>query len=143
MQPDKKDPIAHILNVTPIAGQENAVVVYEEKESDMSQAAQDIDLARQALLNAMETAQELTDAIKEVAKQSQHPRAFEVAATLIGQIRDSSKDLVDLHIKKKEIKTPTDDNNTSGKTVNNNLFVGSTSELLKMIKQQREEGNDG
>lgn len=135
----KKDPIAHILNVTPVVGQENAVVVYEEHDSDQTQINQDIEKARQALIESIETAQDLTDSLVEIAKQSQHPRAFEVAATLITQIRESSKDLMDLHKKKKELKGIDESSNQNPGTINNNLFVGSTSELLKMIKQQREE----
>jgi hypothetical protein len=83
-----------------------------------------------------DTIKNTSDAVEEmlgIAKQSQHPRAFEVVATLLNTQREASKDLLDLHKKKKELKHEDKD---GPETINNNLFVGSTADLLKMIRNK-------
>ena len=66
---------------------------------------------------------------------SQHPRSYEVAAKLVDSITNANKSLLELSKTRKDI------DGTSGvpKTVNNNLFVGSTAELQKLLKQQNEQ----
>ena len=66
------------------------------------------------------------------AKQAQHPRAFEVVGGLINNLVDANERLLDLNKKIKEIKK--DEETKNPQTVNNNLFVGSTSELQKLLK---------
>jgi capsule polysaccharide export protein KpsE/RkpR len=75
-----------------------------------------------ALMNALE-----------VAKQSEHPRAFEVVGNLMKQLADVNQQLMDLHKQKQVLDNPKG-SETKGKTVNNNaIFVGSTSELNKFL----------
>ena len=62
----------------------------------------------------------------------QHPRAYEVAANLVKTMVEANKELLDLQKKKKEIEKIEAKSNPQ--TVNNNLFVGSTAELLKALK---------
>ena len=66
----------------------------------------------------------------DVARASEHPRAYEVVATLMKTIVDANKDLLDVSKKKRDMMQSDDD---TPKTVNNNLFV-STAELQKMLK---------
>ena len=79
--------------------------------------------------------QEAVDGILDVARSSDHPRAYEVAGQLIKNVGDVADKLIDLQKKMKEL----DDEST--KVTNNTtnaLFVGSTAELQKMLKQQKD-----
>jgi hypothetical protein len=71
------------------------------------------------------------DEIMSVASQSQQPRAYEVVATMVKTLSDSGKDLLELSKRKQDLQQ----DKGGPSTVNNNLFVGSTSELLKMLKK--------
>jgi len=75
-----------------------------------------------ALMNALE-----------VAKQSEHPRAFEVVGNLVKQLADVNQQLLDLHKQKDQIENPKGSKNDKQVTNNNAIFVGSTSELNKLI----------
>jgi len=71
----------------------------------------------------------------EIAKSSEHPRAFEVVNQLMKTMSDAQKDLLEVKKRQKELETP--DKQEGPTTVNNSLFVGSTEELLKMIKNDK------
>ena len=79
----------------------------------------------------MKKGQEALNGILEVAQGSDHPRAYEVAGQLIKSVGDTTDKLIDLQSKMKELNKEEKD---SPKTVNNALFVGSTSELSKLLK---------
>jgi hypothetical protein len=81
------------------------------------------------------------DELLTIADQSQHPRSYEVLSGLIKNMSELNKDLLELHEKKKKL-LDTDQEKTMPNTVNNNLFVGSTSDLLKMINQENDERNN-
>jgi len=71
--------------------------------------------------------------LTQIAESSQHPRAYEVLATLMNTMLHANKDLMTLQEKKSNI-TGIERSPSAGKTINNNLFVGSTSELQKVLK---------
>lgn len=96
----------------------------------------DFEYARGNLINIIEKGNEALDGILEVAQMSQHPRSFEVVAELIKTMAETNKDLLELSKRKKDLDAS---DNKSPQTINNNLFVGSTSELTKLIKQQNEQ----
>jgi len=75
----------------------------------------------------------LTDAL-EVAKQSEHPRAFEVVGNLMKQLADVNQQLMDLHQQKQKLDAPSKAEAAKQVTNNNAIFVGSTTELNKLIK---------
>ena len=79
----------------------------------------------------IEKGQEALNGILEVAQGSDHPRAYEVAGQLIKSVGDTTDKIIDLQSKMKELNKEEKD---SPKTVNNALFVGSTSELSKLLK---------
>ena len=92
----------------------------------------DYKYTRGQLYSLIEKGQEAINGIMEVAGESASPRAYEVAGQLIKSVADSTDKLMDLQKKVKEID---DDNPKTQNTVTNNaLFVGSTSELSKMLK---------
>jgi len=96
----------------------------------------DYEYTRGQLYNLIEKGQEAINGILDVAQNSDHPRAYEVAGNLIKNVADISDKLVDLQKKMKDL----DEDKKGPTTVTNNaMFVGSTSELQKMLKQM---GND-
>ena len=94
----------------------------------------DFQYARENLYNLIERGTDGLDELLEIAKQSEHPRAFEVVQQTIGQLTTTNKELLNLHKTKKDIKVE-----KGGPTsANNNLFVGSTAELQKMLKAKKD-----
>lgn len=97
----------------------------------------DYDNTRSNLYNLLQNGQDALMHALEVAKQSEHPRAFEVVGNLMKQLADINEQLMTLHMKKQKLDTPvTKDGPESTKQVTNNnaIFVGSTSDLSKMIQ---------
>lgn len=92
----------------------------------------DYEYTRANLYSLIEKGQEAINGILELAQESEHPRAFEVAGQLIKSVGDVTDKLMDLQKKMKDLDAPTKRGNT---TVNNALFVGSTAELSKLLKQ--------
>ena len=130
------DPIGKSLGVSPM--QTNAVTTIIAKAHDDS-AIQDFESARANIVLMVDSAKEAIDSLSQIATSSQHPRAFEVLAKLIDTGVNASKSLLELQSKIREIKQVDEPINSQAKTINNNLFVGSTAELQKIIKQMKNE----
>ena len=97
----------------------------------------DYNYARENYYNLMEKGHEALDELLEIAKSSEHARHFEVVSQLIKNLGDTNEKLLGLQKTKKELIKE----NPAGPTnVNNNLFVGSTSDLLKMLKNNKQGG---
>lgn len=94
---------------------------------------EDFDYARKNLYDVIGKSQEALEDMIDVARQSQHPRAYEVLNQMIKNVADISKDLLDLQKKKKDLIKP--ELQEGPQTVNNNLFVGTTADLNKMIEE--------
>ena len=110
------------------------------KKSETEDVKQDYEISRAQLHNLVMKGQEAVDGILDVARASDHPRAYEVAGQLIKNVADTADKLIDLQKKMKELDT--DETKKSGpSTVNNTMFVGSAAELQKMLKQQKEINN--
>lgn len=113
---------------------------YEEekpklKKSESQDVRQDYEMTRAQLHNLVMKGQEAVDGILDVARSSDHPRAYEVAGQLIKNVGDVADKLIDLQKKMKEL----DDEPKRGPSnVTNALFVGSTAELQKLLKQQKQ-----
>lgn len=97
---------------------------------------QDYEVTRAQLHNLVMKGQEAIDGILDVARSSDHPRAYEVAGQLIKNVADVADKLIDLQKKMKDIDEKP---RSSPTTVNNTMFVGSTSELAKILKQNSKE----
>ena len=93
----------------------------------------DYKYTRGQLYSLIEKGQEAINGIMEVAGESASPRAYEVAGQLIKSVADSTEKLMDLQKKMKDIDE--DSTKTQNNVTNNALFVGSTSELSKLLKQ--------
>ena len=91
--------------------------------------------ARENIHDVIDKGSEALDYLLELAKQSEHPRAFEVVSTLTKTLVDANKDLLNIQ---KQIKELNKEERTDPQNVTNALFVGSTADLQKMLK-----GDDG
>jgi len=103
----------------------------------------DAEHARDTLHSLIDKGNEAIDGILHIAKNSDHPRAYEVAGQLIKTVSDTAKDLLEVQKRKKDLEKE----DKPKIQTQNNLFVGSTHELLKAMKQaqqpeQIESGND-
>ena len=123
-QSTNNDPIGQALDLAPV--HQSTPVPIDKTETDF-------EYARGNLINIIEKGNEALDGILDVAGMSQHPRSYEVVATLLNSLAAANKDLLELSKRKKEL---TDE--SAPKTVNNNLFIGSTAELQKILKQQND-----
>jgi hypothetical protein len=108
-------------------------------ESDADQIDTDLKYVRQNMYDLIEKGHRSIDELLNVADQSQHPRAYEVLANMLKTMGDMNKDLIDMHDKKQKI---TGNKPEAPDTVNNNLFVGSTSELLNLLRKDGKDGKD-
>ena len=134
-----KDDIADALGIAPIekppVGEliEARPVTISNDPDSKSEA--DYEYARTNFYNVIEKGSQALDDMLDLAKASEHPRAYEVVSTIMKTLVDANKDLVAMSEKKeKDSKQETQD----GKNVtNNNLFVGSTAELQQLLKDMR------
>lgn len=128
-----KDAISNSLGIMdPLPTPPNPVILPPRKEQD------DYEFARQNMYDIIEKGSSALEDIVDIAKQSESPRAFEVVTNLIKTLADANKDLMELAKKNKELNKD-DQKDTGPQTINNNLFVGSSAELLKMIKDKSNE----
>ena len=127
------DPIDEALNITSdIVEVEKAPIKKEKPQVD--DIKKDYEYTRANLYSLIEKGQEAINGIMELAGESASPRAYEVAGQLIKSVADTTDKLADLQKKVKDLEeesTKTTNNNVT----NNALFVGSTSELSKLLKQ--------
>ena len=106
-----------------------AVVSQDNQSRDIET---DYKYARENLYEIIENGSHALNELVEIAKSSEHPRAFEVVASLMKTLTDANKDLLDIQSKVKKLKT--DDIQQGPNNVTNALFVGSTAELQNMLK---------
>ena len=123
----KEDKIANSLNLTPVVEKEKQII--EVKPSEDNQSEKDLEYSRENLYHLVERGRDALEGILDLAQQSQSPRAYEVAGQLIKTVTDTNRDLIDLQKKAKELFEKGQD----PRTVTNNLFVGNTAELTKLI----------
>ena len=97
------------------------------------QQEEDLQYARMMLKQAEAYNAEAIEGILHIARNSDQPRAYEVAGGLIKNLQDNAKDMLDVHEKQKRITA--DDPKARNIKTQNNLFVGSTKDLLKAIKE--------
>jgi hypothetical protein len=140
---EDNDPIGKALNLTPIKKTDNPVdKIIQAAHNDS--ATQDFELARANIHSLIINGQEAIEKLSQIADSSQHPRAFEVLAKLMDTMLNANKDLMTLQEKIRDIDAADSPISEKAQTVNNNLFVGSTAELQKVLKDLRnqDESND-
>jgi len=121
-----------ILNISVEPVEESKPTKPKPPEIDKDDREKDYEYTRSELYSLIDKGQEAVNGALEVAQESGHPRAYEVAVAAMKHVADMTEKLQDLHKKMKDLdeekKGPT-------KVTNNAMFVGSTAELQKMLKQ--------
>jgi hypothetical protein len=97
----------------------------------------DYEYARSNFYNVIESGTEALEQMLDVAKASEHPRAYEVVSTIMKTLVDANKDLVKMSTDKLKVEGESGIDSSKTPTTNNNLFVGSTNELQQLIKDMK------
>jgi len=131
-----KDNMNEILNIEgDLIVEDNKRTTVIPKSQDRSKKIRtDYEYARSNLYGIIETSTNALDQLVELAKASEHPRAFEVVSQLTKTLVDANKDLLEIQKKVKELQKEDQKVDGEANVTNNNLYVGSTADLLKMIK---------
>ena len=111
-----------------------------QKELKDTDVKKDYEYTRGNLYSIIEKGQEALNGVLELTQESDQPRAYEVAGQLIKNVSDATDKLLDLQKKLKDLEE--DKAQKGPTTVNNALFVGSTAELSKMLKNQLTDNNN-
>ena len=117
------------LDINPVSGR-NEVIVQQDM-GDVNDAQADYEYQREQFYKLVDRGSVAIDGILELGKEGEHPRAYEVAGQRIKNVAEVTEKLGDLQEKMKRLKEVPE---TGPKNVTNALFVGSTTELQKMLK---------
>jgi len=132
------DKLNEVLNITPEVIEASEISTIEETKEMVvpidKDAKIDFDTGRENLYKMLDKGNDAIDGILALAKEGEHPRAYEVAGQLIKTVADVSKDLMAMQEKLKKLKEVPNQGPTS---VTNALFVGSTTELTKLLKEKK------
>ena len=126
----KVDKELGLVEQKPIKSEVSRYVPELTNEDDIEN---DYKYQRENFYNLVERGSDAIEGILELAKEGAHPRAYEVAGNLIKQVAEVTEKLGDLQEKMRKLKEVPD---KAPKNVTNALFVGSTAELQKMLKQK-------
>tara|TARA_R110000868_G_scaffold261804_5_gene519963 strand:+ start:379 stop:780 length:402 start_codon:yes stop_codon:yes gene_type:complete len=129
MPKDIDSKLEDILDVSSVIRKETKLVKIPTQEDQM---VNDYKYGRETLYNLVERGQDAIDGILDLCKETEHPRAYEVAGQLIKTVGDTAEKLLDLQKKMKDLQNE----NEGVKTQHNHLYVGSTSELQKFLKKE-------
>lgn len=128
------DKLSEVFDTPPIKVDAELVIPATAKDVTHSDKIEDdYDRARTNIHDLLSKGHEALANALEVAKQSEHPRAFEVVGNLVKQLTDVNQQLIDLHQQKAKLDGPKADN-SKNVTNNNVIFTGSTADLTKLIK---------
>ena len=129
-----EDKVNEILGLEPTKTpkEEFKAPVPRKEEKEKTDIDNDHKYSRENYYNLIEKGQEAIEGILNVAKEGEHPRAYEVAGNLIKSVADTVDKLQDLNKKLKDLKELP---KTANANIKNALFVGSTAELQKMLKK--------
>ena len=127
---DKPEPSKEVVK------QEFKPAVPRKEDDKKEDVDNDYKYSRENYYNLIERGQEAIEGILDIAREGQHPRAYEVAGQLIGQVGQTVDKLQDLQKKLKDLKELPKSANTQ---IKNALFVGSTNELQKMLNRKKED----
>lgn len=110
----------------------NQLIQLDDEQKRNFVHEQDYEYSRETYYDLIEKGRESLELMIEVARESEHPRAFEVLSGMIKGIADVNGSLIDLNKKYKDLQK-SDSPKESNATTNNNLFVGSTTDLQRML----------
>ena len=125
----------NLLDINSDIKQETKLVKVPTREKNIET---DYKYARENLYDLVERGQDAIDGILELSKETEHPRAYEVAGQLIKTVSETAEKLIDIQKKLKDLEKE----DSSVTTQHNHLYVGSTSELQKFLKKEsKKDGN--
>jgi len=130
MAKDIDSKLNDVLDISSEIKKETTQVIKKPPQSDNVQT--DYKYTRENLYGLVERGQDAIDGILDVCKETENPRAYEVAGQLIKTVGETAEKLLDVQTKLKKL----EDENGSVKTQHNHLYVGSTSELQKFLKKE-------
>jgi len=130
---EKVNEILGIEKTEPKQTKEFKPLVPRREDKESPDVDNDYKYSRENYYNLIERGQEAIEGILDVAREGQHPRAYEVAGALIKNVADTVDKLQDLQKKLKDLKELP---KTASANIKNALFVGSTAELQKMLKNE-------
>ena len=133
------DPISKALNLTPMDTDKTVKSLVASAHDDS--AKNDFEMARANIHEVIQNGVYAMEKLSQIADSSQHPRAFEVLAKLMDTMLQANKDLLALQKDIREIDAKDTPINDEAKNITNNLFVGSTADLQKVIENMRN-GNE-
>lgn len=125
----EKDPIGKALGLQPVESMKKQIAAAVSAEND------DINHARSNIRDLIHRGSSSLEDLLDVARASEHPRAYEVAAGFIKTLVDANKELADLRFRENKEQTQ---KNIDNRSINNYTFIGSTSDLLKMMRGTHE-----
>jgi hypothetical protein len=126
--------VTEALPETPIVSAE----IISQNQTDDNDVSDDYNLARNTLRNVIEKGARALDDVVSLAASSEHPRSYEVAGQIMKTLADVSKDLLELQKQKRDIIKPLPSEKPKITQQNNIVFTGSTSDLMKAIKDNTE-----
>src|SRR5210317_229871 len=129
---DKVNEILGVETKAPVEQKQFKPLVPRVEDKNKEDVDNDYKYSRENYYNLIEKGQEAIQGILDIAQEGQHPRAYEVAGQLIGQVGQTVDKLQDLQKKLKDLKEVPNKTNAN---IKNALFVGSTAELEKMLKK--------
>ena len=120
-----------------VAANTNVIVTRARVAVANTDIDNDFAFARTTLYDAITKGATALEELAEISRQTQHHRSYEVLATLLKNLSDVNDKLLNLHREKRELdQATTETSESTGPVLNNNVFVGSTAELLQLIKQK-------
>jgi hypothetical protein len=96
----------------------------------------DTDVARDNIKELLDKGNKAVEELAVVARDSQHPRAYEVMAGMLKNLADMNKDLLEIQKRKKDLLVSNEKKSTGDVNVDKALFVGSTADLMKLLKEK-------
>lgn len=129
------DPLALTLDITPLESPTPSTAV--PAVPDATTIQDDAQLARDNIKSLIEQGAPTLMTLLQIAKDSQHPRAFEVASQLLKTMSELNKDLMDIHEKEKKLTGAATQPSQGSITVKNAVFVGTTKELSETLKHDK------
>ena len=136
MTTGNNNPIFNALNLSPIDDPVKAIVAKAHDDS----ARNDFEMARSNIHEVIQNGTYAIEKLAQIADSSQHPRAFEVLAKLMDTMLQANKDLMELQKQIRSITAADAPTNDQAQQVTNNLFVGSTADLQKVIEDMKNGG---
>ncbi len=125
------DVLDNVLGITDVVETTTSQVTLPQVKKPDEESDNDYKYQRENFYRLVERGQDAIDGILELAKESEHPRSYEVAGQLIKNVADVTEKLGELQLKMQKLKEIP---SNAPRNVTNALFVGSTSELQKMLK---------